>query len=191
MSSAIEEIIADAVAIVEASSIPGDLRPVAFAKIMDLLAAQSLQESSISGPDSDRIASVQSSGWMDALVAATSLPQLYLEEIFFVDNEGNPLVGIDPIRLGDNAAERARKIVLLLVCARQIGGMEQSTESKLLREECERVGVYDRGNFGKTLNGLKDWFHITGARSEKAVRLKPSGRDVFRGLVSDLTERHG
>ena len=186
MSPEIHKLLADAVAIVEAANIPQDLRPVAFEKALELILSSQTNTDHKSDSSSPSQASSNLSDWGSILSTATNLDLLALEEIYFPGNEGEPLVGVNPTGLGNNAAERTRKTILLLVAARQIGKIEDTTSAEVLREECKRLGVYDQTNFGTTLGNLRNWFNFTGSGSSRVARLKPSGRDAFLELIAEL-----
>ena len=186
MNERISAILSDAAAIVDTADLPHELREVAFSKAIDLLVGD-LEPSFSHGPVAQAVGGeTPVVAWMAALETDTARTRVELDEIMFGDDDGDPLVGINPTRLGDNAAERSRRAILLLAGTRQVGGIEEGTRSNILREECKRLGVYDSSNFGATLNGLKDWFNITGSGGSKVVRIKPGGRDAFRQLIRDL-----
>lgn len=182
----IKAILSDAAEIVSAVDLPHEYREVAFSRTIDLLVGDS-EPSSSYGPHAQAVGSeTPAPSWMAALEADTGRTRLELDELLFEDDDGDPLVGVNPTRLGDNAAERSRRVILLLAGTRQVGGIEEGTRSNILRDECKRLGVYDSSNFGTTLNNLKDWFNITGTGGSKVARIKPGGRDAFRQLIGDL-----
>ena len=188
MNKTVETLLADAAALVDAADIPEDLRTVAFSKAVDLLAETSAIAPTSSPPSTPESSTTESSGWMVALKTATERNLVELEEVFFANDDGEPLVGANPTHLGSNAAKRSRNAMLLLVGARQIGNVERTTKSELLREECRRLGILDSPNFSVTLSNLKDWFNITGSRKSKVVLLKPRGREAFRDLLANLLD---
>ena len=188
MNDAIERILTDAAAIVDATDVPADCRAMAFSKAVDLLA----ENRKPSGESSSKPAGLTDRGsevipsWMNTLERVTNKTTVQLEEVFFADDDGVPLIGVDPDRLGDSIARCSRSAILLLVGVRQVGGIESATDSELLREECKRLGVFDQSNFGKTLSNMRDCFNFTGSGALRVVRLKPSGRKAFRQLCDDL-----
>ena len=192
MTSAIKTLLEEAALIVAEAKVPDDLREVAFSRAVELLAADRADASSSTSTRTIESQDSAAPEWMTALESATERTHEELESVFFPSSDGSPLVGVNPTGLGNSAAERARRTILLLAGVRQIGRVEQSTKSEVLREECKRLGVYDTANFGATLNNLKDWFNFIGSRHSKSVRLKPGGQEAFRCLVGDLLgDDHG
>lgn len=186
MSDAIEALIAKAVSIVDAAKIPNDLRAPAFAKTVDLLTMDDAASATDVPSEPTMRHSNSSATWMQDVSVAADRNLVELEELFFMEDDEMPRVGVNPTRLGNSAAQRSRKIALLIAGARQVGNIEQSTTSESIREECKRLGVFDISNFGKTIGKLKDWFNITGSGSTKVLRIKPGGRDAFRDLIGEL-----
>jgi len=179
-----EEILTEAAAMVDSIDLPEDYRAIAFSKVIDVLAKEpsgvserSSTTEKVSQPTSD---------WMERLERGTNKTAEELEELFFAGEDGEPLLGVDLGRLGTNTAQCSRKIILLLVGVRQVGGIETTTASEILRDHCKDLNAYDQSNFGKTLSGLKPWFNFTGSGSSKIIRLKPSGRKAFQQLVESL-----
>lgn len=186
MSDDIRSVLIDALSIVDSANIPSDLRGTAFAKAVDLLIGKDTPR--IRRPSSELPAhhAGSSTSWMQEVAGAIDRDPEELEQLFFAEDDEMPLVGINPTRLGSSAAERTRNVALLLAGVRQVGGIEHATTSELIRKECDRLGVFDTGNFGKTISGLKDWFNITGSGRSKVLRIKPGGRDAFRSLIGEL-----
>lgn len=186
MTERIENLLRQAGTMVDTADVPADCRAVAFAKVMDLLVGeQSLPSESSSPPGSDAATSWD---WMATLGNKFNKTALELEDIVFANDDGSPLLGIDPAHLGNTVAECSRNVILLLVGVRQIGGIETTTASEVLREECKRLGVYDQSNFGSTLRSLKEWFNYTGSGASIVVRLKPGGHKAFRQLLERLSD---
>lgn len=172
--------------LIKTAGLPEHLEGIAFGRVLDLrLLARAPIEPTI---ETDEVESQMRTGptWMNALATYTGATLTQLEEIYFDDDEGMPCVGVDVSTLGTNAASRTRKLVLLLAGARQVGGIEETTNSDVLREACKRYGVYDSSNFGGTLNGMTNWLHVQGPSRSRSVRIKPSGRDAFRELLAEL-----
>ena len=191
MTETIKTLLEDAARMIEEASVPDDLREVAFSKAVELLAAERASASPGTSIVAIERQDSAASDWMAALEAGTRRTRDELEDVFFLGREGQPRLGIDPIRLGSNAAERSRKAMLLLAGARQIGNCEQATSSDVLREECRQLGVLDPPNFVKALNGMKNWFNIAGSGKSKSLQIKPKGRDAFRQLLDGLLSDDG
>lgn len=191
MSDEIKDLLADAVSIVDDANIPSDLREIAYSKAVDLLANRGAHGSRATSADPAGRRAESSASWIKALSIAMGRDPVELEEVFFSEDDETPLVGVNPIHLGDNAAERSRSVALLVAGARQVSGLEQATSSEVIRQECKRLGVFDSGNFSTTIGRLKDWFNITGTGKTKAFRMKPGGRDAFRALLDELLRDDG
>lgn len=188
MSKDVGVLLAEAAAAVAAADLPEDLREVAFSKAVDLLAGEGAPEAPVKIDGLPVESSEPAIGWGVALTQATGRSAAELEHVFFLSDDGDPLVGVNPSRLGANAATRTRSCLLLLACARQVSGFEDRTQANVLRAECQRLGIYDQANFGATLGGLRDWFNITGSGGGKIVRVKPGGRDAFKKLLDELVD---
>ena len=186
MNDEIKAVLTSAVSIVDEANIPSDLRETAFAKAVDMLVGNSRPGTRGTSPELTAHRSESSAPWMQELTTATGRSPVELEELFFPGDDELPLVGVDITRLGKGAAQRSRKVALLIAGVRQVTGIEQGTASGTIREECDRLGVFDSGNFGKTINGLRDCFNITGSGRTKVLRIKPGGRDAFRDLIGEL-----
>ena len=175
--------------IVRSAELPECLQAIAFEKALDALLANDDSPNRL-GNVSDGTTDLQGSDWMSALHEATNVPIDKLQDIYVSDESGYPLVTLDSSRLGKNKAERARKVVLLVVGARQVGTLESATDSSEIIEACKRLDVHDSANFGTTLGKMSDWFHILGTGRSRNVQIKPSGRNALRDLLEALGSRN-
>jgi hypothetical protein len=179
-------------AAVDEAGLPDDLRPWGFfAAALSQSGSGVLRPSASEAAGSPRAASgLNGSAAEDALAELAErlgVERKLVEEAYYTDEEGRPQLGLARGRLGRRTARAARQVALLSCVARQYDGQEQFTPAAAIRATCQDYGVFDSGNFAKTLVSMADVFQFQGSGQTRRARVVRPGYDeagaILRGLV--------
>ena len=199
-SEAISKVLAGAVAAVEQADVPGNLQEIAFTEVLRhmLCSAEGAEEKSRGKPpvsfddseDADDKSSKQDlmleNEVLRKIERGTGVPTTELDRLIFVD-EGEPRIAPSGLKLGKNNAERTRAVVAILTVARAFGFDEGETSLELIREEVQRLRVYDSANFAAHVKGLPG-FVVKGAGANRRVQAKATGIEEFPNLVAEISQ---
>jgi hypothetical protein len=119
----------------------------------------------------------------ERVVQHTGIDRGKLERIVHLDDD--PRVSLPGIKLGRNNAERARAVAQILAIARGFGLGESETPLEFIRAECDRLKVYDSGNFSSHMKAL-DGYIVAGSGQGRRLRVKAAGIASFPKFVNDL-----
>ena len=101
----------------------------------------------------------------------------------FAEKNDLPELSVKTTRLPTTAARAAYDIALLVMAARQAGGIEEATESATLREACKVYGKFNQSNFSTHMKAL-DLLVRTEGRGPSAKRtLTKPGREAAAELI--------
>lgn len=178
---------------VDAADLPPDMRPIAYREAIRLLAPA--QERTVSPPrdrqrqkgengDRDGDINVSEDEIYDRVVKQTGVDRTDLEQIVHLDDDALK-VSLPGLKLGANNAERARAVAQILTISRGFGLEESETPLELIRAECDRLRVYDQGNFSSHMKALTG-FVVIGTGQNRRVRAKGPGIAAFPALVESL-----
>jgi hypothetical protein len=74
-------------------------------------------------------------------------------------------------------------IALLVMGARQAAGIDEFTESEVLREACKQYGKFDSSNFAGHLKALDSLVQSSGKAQSMLRKLTKPGREAAAGLI--------
>ncbi|MDI3340091.1 MAG: hypothetical protein QJR03_06120 [Sphaerobacter sp.] len=185
------QILAQALQEVEEAGIQDDLRPVAFAKAVDLLCGalrsnvpqgrpESRSQSETAGP-------LTANG--SAIVRIAERLKLDMGVVSQVyDCEGDSLRVIVPSgRLGSTVAQATRELALLVAAGRQAGGYDPEwTSVAEIRAVCEEYGKYDSANFASIIKGMDNCFLMKDKGIQRKVKLSRPGWEAAADLVAKM-----
>lgn len=181
---AVVQTIREAIALIESTDVPDDLRPVAFTAAVGMLAGS---------PPTERL----SLGGADADSAPTSLlgkvaKRLGLSDellpYFYEEDQGDLRLVIrrDMLPNPNSRAAAMRDVGLLVLAGRQAAEFEEWTRYETPRAECEELNVLDRANFAAELQTLD--VRVRGSGRSKEAKLTRHGFDRASELVQTMAQ---
>ncbi len=173
-------------AAMEEAGVPDDLRAVAFAKGLDLLAAGSHRPGGVP-PATGEEPSAPSEGGMARIAAKLSVSVDAAREVFDLDGDRLDLI-VPPGRLDKTKARATREIGLLISAARQASSLDTDwTPTSTIRDACTEFGKYDSANFATSLNTLGNLCSFRGKGQQREVRVNRQGLEEAGVLVRRLS----
>jgi hypothetical protein len=197
----VSDVLKKAWAAVEEADLPSDIHEAAFREAVRMLlpvapaSAAQPRGATVSGPssgsgsvalkaDGENRINVTEDEIYDRVAAQTDARREVLEQIVHLDGDALR-VSIPGLRLGRNNAERARTVAQILTIARGFGLEESDTSLELIRDECDRLRVYDQANFSAHMKALSGYI-VTGTGSNRRLRAKGPGIQAFPALIEHL-----
>lgn len=114
----------------------------------------------------------------------TGVAREHLEGVVHMDGDSIK-VSVPGLKLGKTNADRARAVAQILVITRGFGFEESDTPLEVIRDECDRLRLYDANNFSSQMKALVGYV-ITGTGASRRVRAKAAGIQAFPALVNSL-----
>ncbi|MGX5693149.1 hypothetical protein ACWKWA_08260 [Dermacoccus abyssi] len=127
-------------------------------------------------------ATVDEEEFFAAIAHETEVPVDTLESLIFL-NDGEPRINVTRRALGQSLKQGQIAVTSLIVVARHFGLGEAEVQDSAVREECQRLGIFDR-NFAGNVKGIPGLLQ-TGARS-KTFKVRAAGVDSFVSTVDAL-----
>jgi hypothetical protein len=128
-------------------------------------------------------APVDEEGFFAAIARETDVPLDTLESLIFL-KDGAPRLNVTRRALGSSLKQGQITVATLIVVARHFGLGEAEVQDSAVREECQRLGIFDR-NFAGNVKGIPGLLQ-TGDRS-KVFKVRAAGVDSFVATVGALT----
>lgn len=119
------------------------------------------------------------------VIAESQLPQDWVQDFFYLDDDGAPHVNLPARRLGANTAERTRTIAVALCAVRHFGLDELEFSLDPVREECISLNAYDANNFTAHLSKARG-LTLSGPRGKKALRAKTDLGQEFAAVLGSV-----
>jgi hypothetical protein len=190
-SSAEKDILIAAHRAVEEADLPPELKEVAFAKAVDLLAARAGLAVSPSAPVAEVSLAAEAAGTADKslerIAAKLKLDGDGVGETFHIDGDDLKL-SLAASRFAQQDTKATREIALLVAAGRQAGGWDAAwTPTTTIRQVCDDYGKLDEGNFAKTINGMDEVFSYSGGSRDKRVKVNRKGYEEATALIRKLT----
>jgi hypothetical protein len=189
------ETLRSASAAVNSAAVPDDLRAAAFKAAVRLLAwdavsgdrnaEASARQPPAVGPQRATGSADSGSALLERIgervhVTADRLGYVYAEDGRHVR------VIIRSAKLAKAKAAGAQQVALLVMAGRQAAGIDDYTESSVLRDECKRYGKFDQTNFGKHMRALDDAVITQGKAQTTKRKLTDPGFDRAGELTTKL-----
>jgi hypothetical protein len=178
----ITEILRQAADVVAAANLPKDFHSVAFGKAVDLIAGI---DNSVPSTKSRDEAAGDSVDVLQRIAAKLSVDSDMIGEFFEVD-DGEVRLTVAPSKLEAPKSKGAKQIAVLLSAARQAAGIEDWTETKIIREVVDDYGKFDSGNFATALNELGDYLSFSGTSRNRKVKMRKAGFEHAGQLLVSL-----
>jgi hypothetical protein len=184
-------ILAAAAAAFEKAEVPDGLRDAAFAGALQLLAGQQ----PVDTPEGPRaagggspVAHGSGSEVLDAIASGLELDARELRNLY-ADKNGSPELIVKASKLPRTKSAASHDIALLVMAARQLGGIDEYTEAKVLRDAAKRYGKFDQSNFGHHMRSLDNLIITQGTGGSAKRKLTQPGIEraaaLARGYLGD------
>jgi hypothetical protein len=184
----LSELLARAASVVEAADLPDDLRAPAYTAAVGFLAGGRVPEGGAAGgqsPPAGGLAPAGGSspaGVLDRIAAGMAIDPKEIRKLY-EEMDGAPVLNVKSSRLPKSKAAGAHDVALLVMAARQLGGIEEYTEAKVLRDGVKRYAKFDQGNFGKHMTALDNLILTSGSRSTAKRKLTQPGIEAAAELA--------
>jgi hypothetical protein len=183
----ITDILAKAAAIVGAADLPDDLRVPGYTAAVELLAGAHPADGADAGQTPDRPASGGSappSGLLDRIAAGLAIDSNEIRNLYD-EADGAPVLIVKSSKLPSSKAAGAHDVALLVMAARQLGGVDDYTEAGVLRDAAKRYGKFDQANFGKHMSALDNLILTNGKGSSAKRKLTQPGIEAAAELAKE------
>lgn len=186
----LDKILEEALKAMDQAKVPEDLRSAALPALINLQArfksVKYTDEQSKIDQKSKSAEETTISASLGKISKTLGIP-LNRIDMIYDEHEDNLQVVADPADLGSTAKERAKSVALLLAGGRQLGGWDiTTTPDSIIREELNRVGVYDPTNYSKHAKELTSWFNVNGSGKKATFKLKYQGRQALKEMTGQL-----
>lgn len=190
----VADILAEAIAAVNAVDVPDDLKAAAFSKAVDVIMARRTAATPVrmdtaaptpaAAPSAAGPAPV-AGDMVGAIAARLRLDREVVGEVFD-ETDGKLDVIVPPRKLAAGKAPAVKQLALLVASARQAAGIEEWTDADEIRQFVEDFKKYDQANFASTLKQMDDIFRIKQTGRKITVKLGRPGWDRAAELVTTL-----
>jgi hypothetical protein len=191
--AAVQRILEDAQEAVDAASIKGDLRPVAFEKAVDLPAGVPVagvageeggggrrggggsENGGGGGPVTDKA---------KAIAKKMHITADKVEKVYDLDDDVS--ITLQGSKFPKDRANATVDLALLYAAARQGGYGDTTTSYADLRAVADEFGVLDSGNFAGTIGKHKNWFTIKGTGKSRTVKVTNTGYEDAGKRIDEI-----
>ena len=185
----ITDILAKAAAIVDAARLPNDLRAPGYTAAVGLLAGPHPADGAgAAGPTPVRPAGGEfappPSGLLDRIAAGLAIDSKEIRNLYD-ETDGAPVLIVKSNKLPSSKAAGAHDIALLVMAARQLGGVDDYTEAGVLRDAAKRYGKFDQANFGKHMTALDNLILTKGKGPSAKRKLTQPGIEAAAELAKE------
>lgn len=178
-----------ALAAVDNSGAPDDLREAAFTAAITLLsdgAAEVPQPrlqagGSTSGSGAARRRATASE-LLDKIAQGLEIDGAKVAKVF-ADKDGQPELILKTSKLPATKSGAASEIALLVMAARQAAGIDEYTEAEAIRAACKRYGKFDSANFGSSMKSLDNYILTSGRGVSMKRKLTNPGLEAAVELI--------
>ena len=184
---------------VQGASIPEALKEIAFRKVLEHDLGGSINShdaptvvrtSASTTPSGKKGSGVHEPNFFSTLARETNVAQDKLEELFYVDGDGEPHINIAARRLGSSRAERVRVAGVFVAASRHYWLNELEISVSSVRDECISMNSYDANNFSSDVSETPG-LNYSGPRGKKVLRPKSDLAKVFANKVGAVLGEDG
>lgn len=186
----LSDLLAKAAAVVDAADLPDDLRAPAYTAAVGFLAGGRVPDGGADagqppGPPAGGPAPAGGSspaGVLNRIAAGMGIDPTEIRKLY-EEMDGVPLLNVKSSALPRTKAAGAHDVALLVMAARQLGGIEEYTEAEVLRDAAKRYAKFDQSNFGKHMTALDNLILTRGSRSTAKRKLTQPGIEAAAELA--------
>lgn len=192
---AVADILAEAIAAVNAADVPPELKEAAFSKAVDVIMARHTAETSgqmetgesnhAAPAPPPRAAAITAGDLVGLIATRLRMDRETVAEVFDVA-DGKIDVIVPPRKLAPGKAPATKQLATLVAAARQGADIEEWTEADEIRRFVEDFKRYDSANFASTLKEMDDIFRIRQTGRKISVKLGRPGWNRAAELVATL-----
>ena len=182
-----EEVLAEALRVTREAQLPPHLESVAFEKAIDAFYGTASIVSDVGkGRQSLKVDGETENNPIDRIASKLDIDLSLVEEVFSFDPETGIqlIIGVGKLEAEKTAA--TRELATLVAGSRQIGGIEEWTQARTIREVCQNYGRFDSSNFAATLTQMDDFFGFKDKGLDRKVKLNKLGCEEFKRLIVAL-----
>jgi hypothetical protein len=180
----VKDILAAALREIEEAKVPDELRPVAFGKVVDLLAAGT-QPAPRGRPRIDH-GGDESESILDRIAAQLEASPESVAVVYY-EQDGDLGIGVAHTKLASGKASATRQLALVVAAGRQAAGLDDGwTNVGTIRRWCEEFGKFDSPNFAATIREIGEVFSFRGQGQRREIRVLRPGFEKARQLVEEL-----
>ncbi len=190
----VANILAEAIAAVNAADVPDDLKAAAFAKAVDVIMAR--RTAATAAPMGTASVAPATSPSMvrpapavgdlvGTIAARLRLDREIVGEVFD-ETDGKIDIIVPPRKLATAKAPAVKQLALLVAVARQGADVEEWTDADEIRGFVEDFKRYDQANFASTLKQMDDIFRFKQSGRKITMKLSRPGWDRAVELITKL-----
>jgi hypothetical protein len=182
-----EEVLAEALRVTREAQLPPHLESIAFEKAIDAFYGTASIAADIGkGRQSLKVDGATQSNPIDRIASKLDIDLSLVEEVFSFDPETGIqlIVGVGKLEAEKTAA--TRELATLVAGSRQLGGIEDWTQARTIREVCQHYGRFDSANFAATLTQMDEFFGFKDKGLDRKVKLNKLGCEEFKRLILTL-----
>jgi hypothetical protein len=188
--SAVADLVAqleEAAKVVDQAGLPENLRPIAFARTLDVLGTNAREvppTAGETGAASSPGSSLNTHGStvLDRIATGLDVDGARIARLF-AEKDGEPVLIVKSSALPKTASAAACDIALLTMAARQLGELEDYTDSEILREGVKKYGKFDSANFAASIKSLDNLILTEGKGSGVKRKLTVPGVETAAELA--------
>jgi hypothetical protein len=182
------DVLKKALAAVEEAALPQDLRLAGFERAIEMIAGgTAARPRSVAGQDGGSASGhgEETNGRRSGEALGSRLAKIEGElglaggqvERLFDEHEGDLQFVGNLENLGTSKAAKVSSLVVLYVIARQAGGYDDGPTTDIrIRQEIDRHGLLDTGNYNKHITPLKSYLNFNGQGRALIFKPKYEGR---------------
>jgi hypothetical protein len=180
------DLLKKAVAVVERANVPEDLREIAFAKVLEMMARTDIGD----GTSANASVAEETSDQSELLVRIASKIGIKpnLADRIFDHHEDALIFSGNVTALGSTKAGIVQNLALLMIAGRRWAGLDLggSTADEIVRAEVDRHSLLDVTNYNKHIGALKPYVTITGSGKSASYKIKYDGLEKAKQLAHSL-----
>lgn len=131
----------------------------------------------------DDAAQIDGDAFFAAIERETDVPIDTLEQLIFL-KDGVPRINATKRALGGSLRQSQSNVATIIVVARHFGLEEAEVQDSAVRDECQRLGIFDR-NFASNVKGIAGILQA-GDRT-KVFKVRAAGVNSFVSTVAAVT----
>lgn len=121
---------------------------------------------------------------IERISSETGVGRDKIEELVYTD-QGKIHINRPGLKLGRNNTERTKVVAAFLTIVRNFGLDEDETPVETIRDEVQRLRVYDANNFAAQLKSMPG-FVLKGSGQSRRLQAKATGVAEFADLVESM-----
>lgn len=183
----VSELLSRALSAVDTAKVPTDLREVAFSTAIAMLTDGHIGAASPPSPPTEQQEtngkfSSSGSQLLDTIAKKLEVEPAIVRRLF-AEKDGEPELIVKSSKLPKSKSAAAPDIALLVMAGRQAGGIEDYTESSVLREAAKHYGKFDQANFATQMKSLDNYILTDGKGVSMKRKLTHPGIEASVALI--------